>query len=119
MRKAKPTKRRAPPVKCPVLTIALRIGQLWDAHSMAQELEAIHKGSPFCPAEVIDQLRIATEAMANFDRAKSTPCALFQVAMATHAVGLCTINLMTKRTNGRDVQSDPMFAGFGGSISAR
>jgi hypothetical protein len=87
MKKAKPTRRVAAPVKCPVLPIASRIGELWDAHSMAQELEAEHK-QDMLTAERIEKLRIPTEGMASFERARCTSGALFQAAMATYAVQL-------------------------------
>jgi hypothetical protein len=87
MKKAKPTARHAKPVKCPVLPIALRLSELWDAHCMAQELEAEHK-QDMLTAEQIEKLRLAMEGMASFERARSTSGALFQAAMASYALGL-------------------------------
>jgi hypothetical protein len=41
MKRAKPNRRAATPIeqreKCPVLPIALRVGELWDAYIRAQE----------------------------------------------------------------------------------
>jgi hypothetical protein len=84
MKRAKPTKRGAArvqqPVPCPVLPIAVRIGELWDAHSMAQEREH-GTGAPEA-SEKIELLRMVVEETASLERARSIAGALFQVALA-------------------------------------
>jgi hypothetical protein len=75
------------PANCPVLPLALRISELWDAHTMAQELEAENKLCESTAAE-IDGLRIKTEEMLSFEIARSAAGALFQIAVARYAVTL-------------------------------
>jgi hypothetical protein len=65
-----------PEEKCPVLPIALRVGELWDAHAGAEERE--HEKH----AEQINDLRYAVEETASFEQARSLGGALFQVALA-------------------------------------
>jgi hypothetical protein len=65
---------------CPVLPIALRIGELWDAHAGAEERE--FNQSPADASEQIGLLRIAVEETASFERARSVAGALFQVGLA-------------------------------------
>lgn len=83
MKKAKPYQRAAAiarqPLPCPVVPIAVRIGELWDANAMAEErdTDGISKA-----AEQINLLRIAVEEMASFERARSIAGALFQVGLA-------------------------------------
>jgi hypothetical protein len=84
MKKAKPNLGATAAVECPVLPIAVRISELWDAHTRAQELHEEREQSEFT-AEQIDKLRIATEGMASFERAWSMSGALFQVALARDA----------------------------------
>jgi hypothetical protein len=83
MRKAPPLKGTAaakslamPEEKCPVLPIALRVGELWDAHAGAEERD--HDKV----AEQISEMRCAAEKAASFKQARSLPGALFQVALA-------------------------------------
>jgi hypothetical protein len=83
-------------MKCPVLPVARRIGELWDAHSMAEDRKA-EVGTH--GAEQIDKLRIATEEMVSFERARSTSGALFQVAVASYAVRLLYENLLPPEKN--------------------
>jgi hypothetical protein len=89
MKKARPRKASAkssalPEEKCPVLPIALRVGELWDAHAAAQEREFEKKDDDQGEelSEQINELRIAAEQMASFERARSLAGALFQVALA-------------------------------------
>ena len=90
MKKTKPNNRAAAPAerptKCPVLPIALRVGELWDAHAGAEERE-FGKGASGV-SEQIELLRMSVEETASFERARSVGGALFQVAlakeMATH-----------------------------------
>jgi hypothetical protein len=84
MAKTKSNQHGATPVECPVLPIALRIGELWDAHTRAEELEAEHKQDNGT-ADAIERLRIAMQVMASFARARSMSGALFQIALATEA----------------------------------
>lgn len=65
---------------CPVLPIAVRVGDLWDAHAMAQERSKEPDAS-----EKIDELRLVVEETASFERARSMAGALFQVALAEDA----------------------------------
>jgi hypothetical protein len=79
MKKSKPTTHHAAPVPCPVLPIAVRLGQLWDAFSMAEELKRDDA------AECINKLRIFAEEAVSFERARSMAGALVQVALAGDA----------------------------------
>jgi hypothetical protein len=87
MKKAKPNKRVAAPVKhhakCPVLPIALRVGELWDAHAGAEERE--YGKSDADISEQIYKMRTVVEETASFERARSLSGALFQVALAHDA----------------------------------
>jgi hypothetical protein len=65
---------------CPVIPIALRVGQLWDACTAAQERDAADNDTI---SDQIDDLRIATAETASFVRARSIAGALFQVAIAS------------------------------------
>jgi hypothetical protein len=62
---------------CPVLPIALRVGQLWDA---TQESDAADNDTV---SDQIDDLRIAVAETASFTRARSLGGALFQIALAS------------------------------------
>jgi hypothetical protein len=96
MKKAKPTTSHASPVKCPVLPIALRVGELWDAHAGAEEREhdatamakALYRISDLAEPvpDQIWKLRNAVEETASFERARSPAGALFQVALAHEAI---------------------------------
>jgi hypothetical protein len=85
--KAKPNRcvaARAPNnVPCPVLPIALRVGELRDAHAGAEEREG--KNSNSATADQIDRFRAAVEETASFERACSPAGALFQVGLAQQA----------------------------------
>src|ERR1700738_1244888 len=80
MKKAKPNRRRRrsvkQDVKCHILPIALRVGELWDAHAAAKERD--HDKV----AEQISEMRSGAEESASFMQARSLPGALFQVALA-------------------------------------
>jgi hypothetical protein len=65
---------------CPVLPIALRVGQLWDATTAAQESDAADNDTV---SDQIDDLRIAVAETASFVRARSLAGALFQIALAS------------------------------------
>jgi hypothetical protein len=65
---------------CPVLPIALRVGQLWDATTAAQESDAADNDTV---SDQIDDLRIAVAETASFTRARSLGGALFQIALAS------------------------------------
>jgi hypothetical protein len=88
MKKVKANRRHAAkaekPVPCPVLPIAVRVGELWDAHAMAQEREHAYGKEPDA-SEKIDELRLVVEETASFERARSMAGALFQVALAEDA----------------------------------
>jgi hypothetical protein len=103
----KPNKRGAAPAKqptkCPVLPIALRTNELWDAHSMAQELEAENKQDEV--SEDIEKLRIAMEGMASFERAKSMSGALFQIVLARDAARLLYENVPAAAEKGRYIEN--------------
>jgi hypothetical protein len=88
MKKAKPTTRLAAPVKCPVLPIALRIEELLDANTMAEEREAENHQDASVASGQIDKFRIAMEEMVSFERARSASGALFQLALAIHTAHL-------------------------------
>lgn len=66
---------------CPVLPIAVRVGELWDAHAGATE----HENCSEATAEQIYRLRAAVEELASFERARSPAGALFQVGLALDA----------------------------------
>jgi hypothetical protein len=86
MKKAKPNKRVAAPVrhaKCPVLPIIFRVGEFLDVHTMAEEREAESGQDPAVTSGQIEKLRIAVEEMASFERARSASGVLFQVALAS------------------------------------
>jgi hypothetical protein len=68
---------------CPVLPIALRVGELWDAYDAAEERGHGKSGPETC--EQIYKLRAAVEETASFERARSLAGALFQVALARDA----------------------------------
>ena len=65
---------------CPVLPIALRVGELWDAVSAAQESDAADNDTI---SDQIDDLRIAVAETASFVRPRSLAGALFQIALAS------------------------------------
>jgi hypothetical protein len=65
---------------CPVLPIARRVGELWDAVTAAQETDAADNDTV---SDQIDDLRIAVAETASFTRARSLAGALFQVALAS------------------------------------
>jgi hypothetical protein len=65
---------------CPVIPIALRVGELWDATSAAQESDANDNDTV---SDQIDDLRIAVAETASFTRARSLGGALFQIALAS------------------------------------
>src|SRR5258708_3598647 len=91
----RPAARHQQPASCPVLPIAVRVGQLWDAHAMAEEREGGLSDTP----KQIDLLRMATEEMASFERARSVAGALFQVGLAEDAaVHLRDLDLSEERT---------------------
>jgi hypothetical protein len=69
-------------IACPVLPIALRVGQLWVATTEAQERDAAENETV---GDQIDDLQIARSEMASFVRARSLGGALFQVALASEA----------------------------------
>jgi hypothetical protein len=75
----------SPQTVCPVLPLALCVGELWDAHATAQERESDGKKKGEPVEEVsnqIDDLRIVLEDVTSFKRARSLAGALFQVALA-------------------------------------
>jgi hypothetical protein len=88
MKSKKPNRRvaaRAPQkTKCPVLPIALRVGELWAAHEAAEVREHAEKGDS-AMSEQIEMLRMAVEDSASFERARSLAGALFQVGLAEEA----------------------------------
>ena len=65
---------------CPVLPIARRVTELWDAVTKAQESDAADND---VVSDQIDDLRIAVAETASFVRARSLAGALFQIALAS------------------------------------
>jgi hypothetical protein len=69
-------------IACPVIPIARRVGELWDAIDAAQKSDAADNDTV---SDQIDDCRIATAELASFVRARSLAGALFQVALAHEA----------------------------------
>jgi hypothetical protein len=67
-------------IACPVIPIARRVGQLWDAVTAAQETDVADNDTV---SDQIDDLRLAVAETASFVRARSLGGALFQVALAS------------------------------------
>jgi hypothetical protein len=69
--------------ECPVAALALRVGTLWLADAQAQKNEFGKDRDELSDSisEPINELRIATEQMASFERARSLAGALFQLAL--------------------------------------
>jgi hypothetical protein len=90
-KKAKSNKRVADQspqaVTCPVIPIALRVGELWDAHAAAQtrEFNTPNRVDLKHASEQIELMRIAVEETASFERAQSLAGALFQAGLAHDA----------------------------------
>jgi hypothetical protein len=82
---------------CPVLPLALRVGELWDAHATAQEREREDPINTEETADQIQDLRIAVEETASFARARSLGGALFQIALAQDTVN--TVEELIPREN--------------------
>jgi hypothetical protein len=76
-----PAVRAEKPVPCPVLPIAVRVGELWDAGTMAEE----RGGSTDAASDQIYRLRLAVEELASFERARSPAGALFQLSLVLDA----------------------------------
>jgi hypothetical protein len=70
------SKHTTKPTACPVLPLALRVGGLWDAHAAAQEKERVDTKDDEDISEQIEELRIAVEETASFERARSWPQAM-------------------------------------------
>jgi hypothetical protein len=68
--------------QCPVLPIALRVGELWDAHAGAEKRERDERKADKAIAEQINEMLYAVENTASFEQARSLGGALFQVALA-------------------------------------
>jgi hypothetical protein len=98
MKKAKPATHHAESVKCPVLPIAVRLGQIWDAFAMADELKRDDA------AECINKLRIFAEEAVSFERARSMAGALVQVALALDAA-----TALHEKVPGGDKAADLIF----------
>jgi hypothetical protein len=83
--KSKTESGRRCPVECPVLLIALRVSELWDAHSGAEARECDERKADEKIAEQIAQMRYAFEKTASFAQARSLGGAVFQIALALDA----------------------------------
>jgi hypothetical protein len=70
--------------RCPVLPLALRVGELWDAYAAAQERE-FESGGDSIVSDQVDAMRIRAQEIAGASRARSLAGVLFQVALAADA----------------------------------
>jgi hypothetical protein len=70
-------------LECPVLPIALRVGELWDAGAGAEERESETSNND--AADRIYRMRVAVEETVSFVQARSLAGALFQIALAHDA----------------------------------
>jgi hypothetical protein len=99
MKKAKAAAAGAP---CPVLLIALCVGELWDAHAGAEEREG--RDGDSTAADQINRFRAAVEETASFERALSPAGALFQLALAQQTA----VDLFARIPDG-DKFTDPAY----------
>lgn len=102
MKKRKPNSPAAAGAPCPVLLIALCVGELWDAHAGAEEREGSDGDST--AADQINRFRAAVEETASFERALSPAGALFQLGLAQQAA----VDLFARIPDG-DKFTDPTY----------